>query len=136
MKRSILHLTVLSATILLVFSNMAYAQDWKEHIDEKASVRFSLPSNWSIQTQDDGNGGYAAFSFSPDKQMTFVMGSGTLSVNISDQSAFERNIRTLVSQLLKGTNIRLNTLVVQTGTNNNIKGGSFFSDGGMTTPAI
>ncbi|MGH9822325.1 MAG: hypothetical protein ACREDR_03555 [Blastocatellia bacterium] len=49
MKRLFSASPIYAALILLALCQQTVAQDWRERIDEKARVRFSLPPDWTIK---------------------------------------------------------------------------------------
>lgn len=126
MKIQIVRLTILLGAIFLILTQQAYGQDWMEHVDEKARVRYSLPPDWTVKT-DDGPNSRSFSSISPDKRMLFYLRSEDPGFSTDDEDLLASYLRTSVPKLLQIQNItiRNDSLVIQPAHRNNIKGVAF-----------
>jgi hypothetical protein len=125
MKRLLVYFPIL-AVIALAVGQQVQAQEWRDHVDEKAKVKFSLPKDWVYKVVDDKDSRDFS-SVSPDGKMIFFLSSEDPGFRTDDPVLLGRFFKLGVDQFLEKRQITVknNSLVLKPGSNNNIKGTTF-----------
>jgi len=115
------------ALIMAAAAGHTHAQEWQAHVDEKAKVKYSLPKDWKVEVKDEGSGGRDFAAVSPDEKMLFFLASEDPGFRTDDPALLDRFYKVSLQQFLdrKKIGVKNNSLTIQAGANNNMKGATF-----------